>query len=414
MKRLIVCMDGTWQTLSQQKLTNIGILARAIAHKDERPDGTVVHQHVIYSQGVGSTTGAMEKSNFAGRLVSGANRIFGGAFGEGLEDLIVDTYLRLAFNYEDGDEIYIFGFSRGAFAARRLSGFINTAGIVSRRYAERARDGFRLYYRAPRDDAPQAEKDAYSEEARKFRAAYGKGGRRDDGTRCAIDDAPPITYVGIFDTVSQRGFGEVARAMFSVRDKDRFRFKNNRIAGNVQSARHALAVDECRVGFPVTLWDDLEAANARAGRQAYAQRWFSGYHGDIGGGGEEGLSAWALKWITEGAAEAGLRFYGDYGTDLSPLTEAISKGSSDIRPRGVPLMRHFHPMNWPMRARRIWPDERRKQKQHPSIDDLHATFDEGVIRRASGRKTRYKPRSLRPYRKLLRDMTTPSSGSDGG
>lgn len=403
MKRIVICMDGTWQTLSQQKLTNIGILARSVAHKEERADGSVVHQNVIYSHGVGSSIGALEKLGFFGGLVSGANRMFGGAFGEGLEDIIVETYLRLAFDYEAGDEIYIFGFSRGAFAARRLSGFINTAGIVSRRHAERAREGFRLYYRAPRDDAPQAEKDAHTEEARAFRAAYGKGGRRDDGTRCVIDTAPPIAYLGIFDTVTQRGAGEVARTILSLKDKDRFRFKNFRIAGNVLSARHALAIDECRVGFPATQWDAIDEANERAGRQAYVQRWFTGYHGDIGGGGREELSAWSLKWIAEGAAEAGLRFYGDYGDDLSPLSAAISRGTRDARPSGVPLVRILHPMNWPLRPRRIWPKERLRQKQRPGLDDLHALFDEGVIHRASARKTRYKPGALRPFRKAFRE-----------
>lgn len=403
MKRIVICMDGTWQTLSQQKLTNIGILARSVAHKEERADGSVVHQNVIYSLGVGSSIGALENLDLFGRLASGANRLFGGAFGEGLEDIIVETYLRLAFDYEYGDEIYIFGFSRGAFAARRLSGFINTAGIVSRRHAERAREGFRLYYRAPRDDAPQAEKDAHAEEARAFRATYGKGGRREDGTRCAIDAPPPIAYLGIFDTVSQRGAGEVVSSFLSAKDKDRFRFKNRRVAGNVQSARHALAIDECRVGFPAAQWDALEESNAQAGRQAYVQRWFAGYHGDIGGGGHEELSAWSLKWIADGAAEAGLRFYGDYGDDISPLSAAIARGTHDKRPSGVPLRSAAHPINWQIRPRQIWPKERLRQKQRPCVDDLHALFDEGVIRRACCKKPRYKPGALRPFRKAFRE-----------
>ena len=404
MKRIVICMDGTWQTLSQQKLTNIGILARSVAHKEELPDGSFIHQNVIYSHGVGSTIGALEKLDFFGGFVSGANRMLGGAFGEGLEDIIVETYLRLAFDYEDGDEIFIFGFSRGAFAARRLSGFINTAGIVSRRHADRAREGFRLYYRAPRDDAPQADKDIHAEEARAFRAAYGKGKRREDGTRCSLETPPQIAYLGIFDTVEQRGAGEVTRSFFSIKDKDRFRFKNHRVAPNVQSARHALAIDECRIGFPATQWDALEECNALAGRQAFAQRWFAGYHGDVGGGGREELSAWALKWIADGAAAAGLRFYGTYGDDASPLTEAISKGSLDARPSGVPLGRLLQPVHWPLRPRRIWPKERLRQKQRPALDDLRALFDDGVLQRASAKKTRYKPGALRPFRKAFREF----------
>lgn len=404
MKRIVICMDGTWQTLSQTKLTNIGILARSVSHTEERAEGGPVHQNVIYSHGVGSSIGALEKLGFFGGFVSGANRMLGGAFGEGLEDIIVETYLRLAFNYEDGDEIYIFGFSRGAFAARRLAGFINVAGIVSRRHAERAREGFRLYYRAPRDDASQEAKDAHAEEARIFRATYGKGTRLADGKRSAVDAPPPIAYLGIFDTVAQRGAGEVASSFFSSKDKDRFKFKNYRIAGNVKAARHALAIDECRVGFPVTPWDGVEESNAAAGRQAYAQRWFTGFHGDIGGGGRDELSAWPLKWIAEGAAEAGLRFYGTLGEDTSPLADAIALASLEARPSGVPLGRIFQPMNWPFRPRRIWPADRLRQKQRPSLDDLHALFDDGVIQRASAKKSRYRPGSLRPFKKAFREF----------
>lgn len=158
MKRIIICLDGTWQTLHQQRLTNIGIIARSVSHKETLEDGSYIHQHVLYTRGVGSSVGALERLDLFGGLLHSVNRIFGGMFGEGLEDGIVDTYLRLAFNYEEGDEIYIFGFSRGAFAARRLAGFINTAGIVSRRYAEHAREGFRLYYRAPSEKASEAAK----------------------------------------------------------------------------------------------------------------------------------------------------------------------------------------------------------------------------------------------------------------
>src|SRR5690606_4624853 len=145
----------TWQTLHQPKLTNIGILARSIAHKETLPDGSYIHQTVIYTHGVGSTLGALSDRSFLEAASASFNRLAGGAFGEGLEDGILDTYLRLAFVYEAGDDIYIFGFSRGAYAARRLVGMINTAGVVSRRFTHKAREAFRLYYSAPPDSAPE-------------------------------------------------------------------------------------------------------------------------------------------------------------------------------------------------------------------------------------------------------------------
>lgn len=406
MKRIIICMDGTWQTLNQAKLTNIAIIARSVAHQDIRPDGTRIHQQVIYSEGVGSTVGALEKSGFFGGLIDRTTRLFGGAFGEGLEDIIVETYLRLAFAYEEGDEIYIFGFSRGAFAARRLAGFINTAGIVSRRHAEKAREGFRLYYRAPRDDAPEADKLAHAEQARAFRAKYGKGTRTETGARMALDAPPPITYVGVFDTVAQRGASEVVRSYLTSKDKDRFRLKNRRLASNVCAARHALAIDECRAGFPVTEWEALDEHNDRAGRVAYMQRWFVGFHGDVGGGGREELSAWSLKWIAEGAAAEGLRFYETVGDDTSPLADAIAKATYDARPDRPSFARSFSLINWPIRPRQVWPKTRSKQKQRPSVSDLEVLFDEAVLIRATRRELKYRPGALRPFRKAINEFAS--------
>jgi uncharacterized protein (DUF2235 family) len=404
MKRIIICMDGTWQTLNQEKLTNIGIIARSIAHKETRPDGTHIHQNVIYSHGVGSSVSALEKTGWSARFIRGTTRLFGGAFGEGLEDLIVDTYLRLAFDYEEGDQIYIFGFSRGAFAARRLAGFINIAGIVSRRHTERARDGFRLYFRQPRDDAPEAEKLAHAEQARQFRLKYGKGTRDENGERVQLDTPPPIAYVGVFDTVAQRGAADVVRSYITSRDKDRYRIKNRRVASNVQSARHAVAIDECRAGFPVTLWDGLEENNALANRPAFLQRWFVGYHGDIGGGGREQLAAWALKWVTDGAAAEGLYFYSTRGSDASPLSEAIEKAAFDARPDRPTFVRSLSLINWPIRPRQVWPKERARRRERPSASDVQALFDEAVLMRAMKRELRYRPGALRPFRKALSEI----------
>lgn len=399
MKRIIICMDGTWQTLNQHKLTNIGIIARSVAHKETVADGQHIHQHVIYTKGVGSSIGALERLGFFGGLVHGVNRIFGGMFGEGLEDGIVDTYLRLAFDYEEGDEIFIFGFSRGAFAARRLCGFINIAGIVSRRHAERAREGFRLYYRAPGDNAPQDVRTAHAEEARQFRMKYGKGARNEDGTRQATDTVPPIAYVGVFDTVAQRGAGEVLRSFFSFRNRNRFRFRNLCIPENVMAARHAVAIDECRAGFPCQLWQDVGQSNERAGREVYAQKWFVGYHGDVGGGENEALSAAALKWVADGARQAGLRFYATYGDDASPLDEALERLDPFSRVTRPSIFRGLTPINWPIRGRQVW-----SVRERPTLDQMRALLDEHAYERVCRPKPRYRPGALRAFRKTVKEF----------
>ncbi|MDX2276302.1 MAG: DUF2235 domain-containing protein [Hyphomonadaceae bacterium] len=406
MKRIIVCMDGTWQSLNQPKLTNIGILARSIAHRQTRPDGSQVHQIVIYTHGVGSSMGALSRRSLLEVASESFARLTGGALGAGLEDGILDTYLRLAFNYEDGDEIYIFGFSRGAFAARRLAGMINTAGIVSRRHVDRAREGFRLYYSKPHHDAPEQERLEHAAKAAEFRREYGKGRRNADGTRLKTDDVQRITYLGVFDTVAQRGASDVVASFMPWNDPQRFKFRSYRVCDNVLFARHAVAIDESRLGFPVMLWDNLEEANARRGQRAYLQRWFVGTHGDVGGGEGSPLAAAALKWIAEGASEAGLRFYATYGADTSPLDDALAEAGlvfdrAITRPT---LVKALQPINYPLRARKIW-----SSKARPSLADAEAILDASVMRRMTAKlKPRYRPSALRPFQKALKDWRPPA------
>jgi uncharacterized protein (DUF2235 family) len=414
MKRIVVCMDGTWQTLRQDKPTNIALIARSVSHKEtvRAPDGAErhIHQMLIYSHGVGSNVGAVARRGLS-EFIANFNRINGGAFGEGLEDGIVDAYLRLCFNYEEGDEIYIFGFSRGAFAARRLAGLINTSGILSRRHVDKAWDAYTLYHNSARRDVTPEQLAEHDEAAAQFRKLYGKGGRNPDGTRTQSSEAPPIQFLGVFDTVVQRGLGHVLASM-TPWGRRRYRFRNKLVSENVLAARHAVAVDERRLAFPATLWEDLEesnaAARARPGadptRTYYQQRWFVGTHGDVGGGDGSKLSALSLKWMTEGAAEMGLRFYDSYGDDRSPAAELI-EGSGlayDAPITRAPWWKALvYPVHFPGRLRRIWTDRRNP----PSSEHMDALFDPSVLRRASADhvRPRYTPGALRPFRKLLKE-----------
>lgn len=415
MKRIVICMDGTWQSLSQDRLTNIGLIARSVAHKqtvrDEKGEERHIHQTVIYTHGVGSNIGALAKRGFMSEVMARFNRLAGGVFGEGLEDGIVDAYLRLAFNYEEGDEIYIFGFSRGAFAARRLAGLINTSGIVSRRHVDKAWKAYRLYHDSPRGHGPafDEKKRIHEEEAAQFRRLYGKGGRNADGTRKSTEEPPPITFLGVFDTVIQRGWADIV-ASASPLTRRRYQFRNLHVCPNVLSARHAVAVDESRMAFPPTLWEGLDESNERARRRPgadqsydhFQQRWFIGTHGDVGGGVDSKLSALTLKWMAEGAARMGLRFYGTYGDDRSPMDEALHEaGLAFDAPITRPsFWKMFKPINFPAPPRRIWRD-----KRVPAPQDLNQHLDPSVLQRASADhvRPRYNPSPLRPFRKALRD-----------
>ena len=91
MKRIIISMDAASQTLKQAAHTSIAVIARSAAHKETLPDGTHIPQNVICSQGVAPSVGAPEEAGFFGNLIYRTMRLFGGAFGEGPEDIIVET-----------------------------------------------------------------------------------------------------------------------------------------------------------------------------------------------------------------------------------------------------------------------------------------------------------------------------------
>jgi hypothetical protein len=189
-----------------------------------------------------------------------------------------------------------------------------------------------------------------------------------------------------------------------------------KIGGNVLAARHAVAIDERRLGFPPTLWEGIEEANLRPhcipGQPCYLQRWFVGTHGDVGGGAGSPLSAAPLKWIAEGAAECGLRFYATYGADESPLDKVVREAGLIFNgaitwPR---FWNSLSPMNYPIYSRRIWVSKTPKDK--PTSDFASTILDPTVALRLNARdvRPRYRPGPLKPFRALLirRDASEPS------
>ena len=120
MKRIVICADGTWNRPDQKdrgklKPSNVVKMSRAVQPQAE--DGT--QQVVYYDEGVGTEWGLL-------------GPIIGGAFGFGLDKNIMDCYRFIALNYNEGDELYFFGFSRGAFTVRSLAGFISRVGLLSK------------------------------------------------------------------------------------------------------------------------------------------------------------------------------------------------------------------------------------------------------------------------------------------
>jgi uncharacterized protein (DUF2235 family) len=222
-----------------------------------------------YGQGVGT-----------GNVV---DRFSGGAFGRGLEENIHDAYRFLIANYEPGDEIYIFGFSRGAYTARSLGGMIRKCGVLKREAVGEYHNALELYRSAAvkADDPP----------ALAFREKHSLCGR----------EPVAIQLIGVWDTVGALGIP--LRGLRWVTRKD-YQFHDTELSQSVKFAYHALAIDEHRGPFEPTLW----MAKAKPG-QTIEQVWFCGAHSDVGGGyPERGLSDLALDWMIAKARGAGLAF----------------------------------------------------------------------------------------------------------
>ncbi len=302
MKRIAIFCDGTWNKLSSEFATNVQFAAQAVRASDD--DG--VQQVTFYDEGVGTSN----------TILGYAETLLAGAFGFGLLDKIEAAYRFLAFNYEPGDQIYIFGFSRGAYTARSLTGLIRKCGIMPRTAVKSIKGTFDFYKRAdvhPDSDDAMGFRLLYSsaivmkESEREWRAKNGATPEQIEGARL-ID----LRYVGVWDTVGALGVPNhlFLAGLFGTQKK--YQFHDTNLSSVVRSARHAVAVDEDRRSFEPALWDNLDELNA-GGRDrdgdAYRQLWFPGDHGSVGGGGDVvGLSSQALLWIIEGAEKQGLAF----------------------------------------------------------------------------------------------------------
>lgn len=298
MKRIAIFCDGTWNRLSSEFATNVQFAAQAVRPSDD----TGVQQLTFYDEGVGSS---YVVSEFFETLLAGA-------FGWGLLGKIEAAYRFLAFNYEPGDEIYIFGFSRGAYTARSLTGLIRKCGIMPRTAVKTIKGIFDFYKRAdvhPDSDEAMGFRMLYSsailmkESEREWRRAQGAPPEQTDGARL-ID----LKYVGVWDTVGALGVPRHLPFIDLFGTQRKYQFHDTNLSSVVQAARHAVAVDEDRRSFEPALWDNLDELN-KGGGSSYQQLWFPGDHGSVGGGGDiVGLSSAALLWVLEGAQAQGLSF----------------------------------------------------------------------------------------------------------
>jgi len=272
-KKIIFCADGTWNHPHDPKSvtesdTNVYKLFKLLK--------VTSSQLPIYDDGVGVST----------ELVS---HFLGGAFGTGLFQKIKDGYTAFAHNYEKGDEIFIFGFSRGAYTARSLAGMIAACGLPTGGFDDNLVE---TAFRAYRD---KDEREAILAGLARYSLYHAN-----------------ITMLGVWDTVGALG---IPGALFGVNDSLLYGFLDTGLNRYVLNAYHALSIDERRSEFVPTLW-----TSAPAPGQTMQQVWFSGVHSDVGGGYSDcGLSTITLSWMLSKAIKLNVDVIPDVLARYSPI-----------------------------------------------------------------------------------------------
>lgn len=301
--RLVVCCDGTWNTPNQldgdtPAPTNVYKFFTAVSKNSE--------QKTYYRSGVG-TSGSLLK------------RLSGGAFGSGIDDDIKSPYKWLCENYDKNrlDEIFLVGFSRGAYTVRSLAGLIGRFGLLELR-------GSNL------DEGQR-----WSLVSQVY-GAYRETNRAP--TNAPRNEEVKIRFLGVFDTVGALGIPPDLNFTRRLFNRKKYQFHDTVLGGNVETACHAVAMDERRLSFTPTLWTNVDR------RPHVKQMWFPGVHGDVGGSyAETGLGDIALDWMIDAAIQCKLDFQDRFRDQLKPncqgiLHDSVKGGFEYMRtqPRAVP------------------------------------------------------------------------------
>ncbi|MEO6924941.1 MAG: DUF2235 domain-containing protein, partial [Bryocella sp.] len=259
-KRIIFCADGTW--LAPRNNTNVYRLFKGLVNSQD--------QLATYDDGVGADG-------------SGIARLIQGATGDGLLQKIKDGYTKICHAYETGDQIFLFGFSRGAYTARSLAGMIASCGVPGGPFTNTLVDQVFEAYRNP------TQRDALLAPM-KSQLTFGAS-----------------EFIGVWDTVGSLGIP----AIFGGFDEKAFGFLDTKLHPDVKQAFHCVSIDERRRQFQATLWDEPGGAG-----QTLQQVYFAGCHGDVGGGTVVGggvddatrLCDIPLSYMVAKAQAAGLEF----------------------------------------------------------------------------------------------------------
>jgi uncharacterized protein (DUF2235 family) len=302
-KNIVLCSDGTGNTALKGRGTNVFKIYEAIDLNGHKFKNTLQQQVAFYDDGVGTESFKLLK-------------MLGGAFGWGLSRNVRELYTTLSKCYEAGDNIFLFGFSRGAFTVRQLAGFIIGCGIIDRKkwktdaeLKKLVRKAFRKYrmrYRTWLGDRLKMFLPSDKKAREGFRLDYAV---KDD--TLAPEGEVRIRFIGVWDTVAAVGLPFDQLADFINKVFYLFKFPDRQLNSRVDKACHALAIDDERHSFHPEMWDEEDEKKEENGDSddRIEQVWFSGVHSNVGGGYQKhGMSLVALDWMMAKAEKQGLRF----------------------------------------------------------------------------------------------------------
>ncbi|WP_413459089.1 DUF2235 domain-containing protein [Herbaspirillum huttiense] len=315
MKNIVICCDGTWNTPEEK---DKGVPAPSNVARFRSAVSTVtkngVAQHPYYHAGVGTDGGWI-------------NKTIGGGTGSGLNANIMSAYRELCDYYETGDQIFMVGFSRGAYTVRSLAGMVSRFGLLDPRELSSTEVWSRIdaiFQHGYRERVLKREDFA----ARNWAFLHGPQSKD-----------IPIRFLGVWDTVGALGIPDDFALLNLLDSFQNYTFHDTGLSAMVESARHAVSLDERRASFRPTLWTSFESA-----RQDVKECWFPGVHSDVGGGyREKGLADAALKWMMEEAQSCGLGLSADMVAQLQPNFRDVMHDSCEgifsvlpTRPRSIP------------------------------------------------------------------------------
>ncbi len=340
-KRVILCFDGEWNCPPAP-----GVWSFSSPHSLKQPQSGAqpdspsstnvfrLYQSILPRAGDGRI---QQKWYEPGTTLPWFHRFRDGSFGYGLDRIILQSYAYLAATYDPGDELYLYGFSRGAYIARSLVGLLTLAGLPSPmllnehhvNLVREAANPLSLSRNAAHlrecltEMIVSPDSHVFDEAYRLYRSLQNT--THTSGFALGRRRAPSeivVTLLGLWDTVGPLGIPTNALRWLN---EHRYNFRDTELSPLVQQAYHALAIDEHRADHNATLWTSPPKA-----AQIIEQRWFAGTHGDLGGTyPDRDLADVSLAWIRRQSVVKGLALESDGITEtpnmLGPIHDSFSE-----------------------------------------------------------------------------------------